>query len=155
MKRRLREALRPEGAGDIWIGGPPTRDDVEARLRGDPEARAYLFEWSMMELVEGYIEDERLQIAYLGQGVIGTNASPHDPGTASIHYHHGSGRMFGLAGLAVARIVPGGGELATVEIAGGEQIRARAVVANADPRATLKLLGDAARPIGAGASRNS
>ena len=110
----------------------------------------------MMDLVEGYIEDERLQIAYLGQGVIGTNASPHDPGTASIHYHHGSrgacsawrgsgatwlgawvsspsssatwrGSGVVAAGLAVARIVPGGGELATVEIAGGEQFRARAV----------------------------
>ena len=39
-----------------------------------------LFEWSMVECVEHYFEDERLQLAYLGQGVIGTNASPHDPG---------------------------------------------------------------------------
>ena len=47
-----------------------------------------LFEWSMAEFVEQYIDDERLQIAYLGQGVIGTNASPFDEGTASIRFHH-------------------------------------------------------------------
>ena len=34
----------------------------------------------MVEYVERYLDDERLQSAYLGQGVIGTNASPHDPG---------------------------------------------------------------------------
>jgi phytoene dehydrogenase-like protein len=36
---------------------------------------------------------ERLQSALWGQGVIGTNASPFDPGTASIHFHHSSGRI--------------------------------------------------------------
>ena len=38
-------------------------------------------------------------IAYLGQGVIGTNASPFDPGTASIRYHHSSGRLGGIPGM--------------------------------------------------------
>ena len=57
-----------------------------------------LFDWSMVELVERYLSDERLQLAYLGQGVIGTNASPHDKGTASVYFHHASGRMDGLAG---------------------------------------------------------
>ena len=58
-----------------------------------------LFEWSMVECVENYFQDERLQMAYLGQGVIGTNASPHDPGTASIHFHHQSGRLGGSPGM--------------------------------------------------------
>jgi phytoene dehydrogenase-like protein len=104
--------------------------------------------------------------------VIGTNASPFDPGTASIRFHHPSGRLGGLpgtwgyvkggmgvvsfilcdiareagavvaAGVPVARIVPGEG----VELAGGETISAPAVVSNADPRATLRLLGDRAHP---------
>ena len=107
-----------------------------------------LFEWSMVEFVEHYLDDERLQMAYLGQGVIGTNASPHDPGTASIHFHHHSGRLGGMPGMwgyveggmgmvsfllcdaaarpgpsvatgvPVARIVPGEG----VELEGGERI---------------------------------
>ena len=53
----------------------------------------------MVEYVEHFLRDERLQMAYLGQGVIGTNASPHDPGTASIHFHHQSGRLGGLPGM--------------------------------------------------------
>jgi phytoene dehydrogenase-like protein len=42
------------------------------------------------------------------------------------------------AGTPVARILPGEG----VELAGGECIRAKVVVANADPRTTLRLLGE-------------
>lgn len=170
--RRLRDALRPAGADDLWIGEAPTREQIEDRIGADDEAQALLFHWSMAEFVERYLADERLQIAYLGQGVIGTNASPFDAGTASIRFHHASGRMGGIpgmwgyvhggmgmvsfyfcdaareagatvaAGVSVARIVPGEG----VELEGGERIRARTVVANADPRQTLRLLGPAADP---------
>ena len=99
VKRRLRDALRPAGDGDLWIGRAPSRDELERRLGGDDEARKLLFEWSMVECVEHYLSDERLQSAYLGQGVIGTFASPHDPGTASIHFHHQSGRLGGMPGM--------------------------------------------------------
>lgn len=40
----------------------------------------------MAEFVEWYLLDERLQTGYLGQRVIGTNASPFDAGTASIRF---------------------------------------------------------------------
>ncbi len=53
----------------------------------------------MAEFVEHYLRDPRLQSAYLGQGVIGTNASPFDPGTASIRFHHASGRLGGMPGM--------------------------------------------------------
>jgi phytoene dehydrogenase-like protein len=122
----------------------------------------------MAEFVERYLRDERLQIAYLGQGVIGTNASPFDKGTASIYFHHSSGRLGGYpgtwgyvkggmgmvsfilcvaaqeagalvaTGVPVARICPGEG----VRLEAGELIRAPVVVSNADPRTTLRLLGD-------------
>lgn len=167
LKRRLRDALRPPGEADLWLDPEPTREKIEARLGGDVEARKLLFEWSMVELVERFLDDERLQVALLGQGVIGTNASPHDPGTAAVHFHHQSGRLGGepgawgyvrggmgrvslylaeaardagallARGLPVARIDPGRG----VELAGGDRIRARVVVSNADPRTTLALLG--------------
>jgi phytoene dehydrogenase-like protein len=167
---RLRDALRPEGDGDLWVGGPPSREAIEERIGGDEELRGLLFEWSMVEYVERFLKDERLQMAYLGQGVIGTNASPHDPGTASIHFHHSSGRQGGhpgtwgyvrggmgmvsfmlcdaareagatvAAGVPVARILPGEG----VELDSGDRIAAPVVVANADPRAALRLLGPAA-----------
>ncbi|HEY0795378.1 MAG TPA: NAD(P)/FAD-dependent oxidoreductase [Acidisarcina sp.] len=172
--RRLRNALRPapkDGIwNDIWIGESPTREQIEDRLGPDQEARNVLFNWSMAEYVEHYLTDERLQIALLGQGVIGTNASPFDPATASIRYHHSSGRLGGMpgmwgyvkggmgmvsfylcdaareagavvaAGAPVARILPGEGVL----LDSGEKIQASVVVSNADPRVTLRLLDAAA-----------
>ena len=98
VKDRLRDALRPDGADDVWIGPSPSREALERRLGDDAEARALLFEWSMVDMVERYLDDERLHLAYLGQGVIGTNASPLDPGTASVLFHHASGRMEGQPG---------------------------------------------------------
>jgi phytoene dehydrogenase-like protein len=172
VKRRLRDALRPEGTGDLWVGPAPSRDQLEERIGRDEEARKLLFEWSMVEYVQRFFDSERLQLAYLGQGVIGTNASPFDAGTASIHFHHQSGRLGGVPGMwgyvrggmgmvsfllsdiardlgavvatgaPVARIVPGEG----IELEGGERIRARCVISNADPKATLRLLRDAADP---------
>src|ERR1700744_1726463 len=97
--QRLRDALRPAGDRDCWIGDAPTQEEIDARLGNDEEARNVLFHWSMAEFVERYLEDERLQYAYLGQGVIGTNASPFDPGTASIRYPHSSGRLGGMPGM--------------------------------------------------------
>ncbi|HET7346650.1 MAG TPA: NAD(P)-binding protein, partial [Acidobacteriaceae bacterium] len=97
--RRLRDALRPPGDGDCWIGDAPTPEAIDARLGTDEEARHLLYDWSMAEFVAYYLSDERLQTAYLGQGVIGTNASPFDPGTASIRFHHASGRLGGMPGM--------------------------------------------------------
>ena len=178
--RRTRDALRPGAtdggakasawAGDVWVGEAPSREEIEDRLGSDDEARGLLFDWSMAEFVERYLRDERLQVAYLGQGVIGTNASPFDKGTASIRFHHASGRLGGMpgmwgyvhggmgmvsfyfcdaareagatiaAGVPVAQIVPGEG----VVLEGGERIAGRVVVSNADPQVTVKLLGNAA-----------
>jgi phytoene dehydrogenase-like protein len=124
----------------------------------------------MAEYVENYLSDERLQSAYLGQGVIGTKASPFGAGTASIRYHHSSGRLGGMpgmwgyvkggmgmvsfylcdaakeagatiaAGVPVAEILPGEG----IVLEGGERIHAPVVISNADPVVTLRLLGKSA-----------
>jgi phytoene dehydrogenase-like protein len=165
--RRLRNALRPANEADLWIGDAPSQEELDRRIGKDEEARKVLFEWSMVEFVENYLADERLQSAYLGQGVIGTRASPFDPGTASIRYHHSSGRLGGIpgmwgyvkggmgmvsfylcdaareagavvaAGAPVAEILPGEG----VILEGGERISAPVVISNADPVVTLRLLG--------------
>lgn len=170
--RRTRDALRPPDDRDVWIGEPPTREQIEDRLANDGEARSMLFDWSMAEFVEHYLRDERLQYGYVGQGVIGTNASPFDSGTASIRFHHSSGRLGGFpgtwgyvkggmglvsfflcdaaqeagatiaAGLPVSRILPGEG----VVLEGGDGISARVVVSNADPRTTLRLVANSADP---------
>jgi phytoene dehydrogenase-like protein len=170
--RRLRNALRPEGDRDLWIGAAPSPEEIDARLGSDTEARNVLFHWSMAEFLEHYLADERLHVALLGQGIIGTNASPFDPGTASIRFHHASGRLGGMpgmwgyvhggmgmvsfylcdaareagatiaAGIPVAQILPGEGVL----LEGGEKISAPIVISNADPRRTLTMLGNAADP---------
>jgi phytoene dehydrogenase-like protein len=170
VKRRLRDKLRPEGNDDLWLDPNVTREKLEYRLKGDDDAKKLLLEWSMVEYVEKYLQDERLQMAYLGQGVIGTNASPFDKGTASINFHHASGRLDGLpgtwgyvkggmgmvsfilcdiaralgvavaAGVAVSRIHPGEG----VELEGGERLNAPIIISNADPKMTLRLLDQAA-----------
>jgi phytoene dehydrogenase-like protein len=180
--RRLRDALRPpsgvsggdpyDGPQDLWIGDAPSQERLEDLLAGDPEAHSLLFDWSMAEFVERYLIDERLQSAYLGQGVIGTNASPFDAGTASIRFHHSSGRLGGMpgmwgyvkggmgmvsfyfcdaareagttmaAGVTVARILPGEGVL----LESGERIIAPVVVSNADPVRTLHMLDAFADP---------
>lgn len=169
---RATEAVRPPDARDMWMGRAPTRTQVEERLNGDREAIDLLFNWSMVEYLDYYLKDERLKQAYLGQGVIGTNASPYDPGTASIYFYHFCGRLgdsvgqwgyvkggmgmvsFILSDIAqelgvtiacgtpVARILPGEG----VELMGGERLRAPIVVSNADPVTTQRLLGPQADP---------
>lgn len=178
--RRLRDVLRPAsgmvvnnaaaGPRDVWIGDAPTTEQLEDLLVGDSEVHSLLFDWSMAEFVERYLFDERLQIAYLGQGVIGTNASPFDPGTASIRFHHASGRLGGMpgmwgyvkggmgmvsfyfcdaaqeagavvaVGIAVSRILPEVGVL----LEGGERITAPVVISNADPVRTLRMLDSSA-----------
>ncbi len=170
--QRAADAVRPPDERDMWIGPAPTRERVEARLKGDPEAIDFLFNWSMVEYLERYLKDERMQMAYLGQGVIGTNASPYERGTASIYFYHFCGRLgdsigqwgyvkggMGMVsfilcdiarelgatiacGVPVARILPGEG----VELMGGERINAPVIVSNADPRVTARLLGEAADP---------
>ncbi len=179
--RRLRDTVRPangverddpHGPHDLWIGDAPTQGQLEDLLAGDPEAHSLLFHWSMAEFVERYLSDERLQSAYLGQGVIGTNASPFDPGTASIRFHHASGRLGGMpgmwgyvkggmgmvsfylcdaardagaviaSGINVARILPGEGVL----LESGDRIAAPVVISNADPIRTLCMLDSSADP---------
>lgn len=167
VMRKARNLLRPEGEGDIWIGEPPAREQIEARLGNDPDCTGLLFDWSMAEYAERYLTDERLICALLGQGVIGTNASPFDAGTASVHFHHSSGRLGGMPGMwgyveggmgtvsfllcdiaqdagvavatgvPVAEIRPGAG----VVLADGATLSAPVVVSNADPRVTRRLLG--------------
>jgi phytoene dehydrogenase-like protein len=168
--QRLRDKLRPANDCDVWLGDAPSQEELDRRLGDDEEARKVLFEWSMAEYLENYLCDERLQSAYLGQGVIGTKASPFDAGTASIRYHHSSGRLGGMpgmwgyvkggmgmvsfflcdaakeagaviaAGVPVAEILPGEG----IMLESGERILAPVVISNADPVVTLRLLNKSA-----------
>jgi phytoene dehydrogenase-like protein len=173
LVRRVVDQLRPPDERDVWLGRAPTRDELAERVEHDPDALGLLFEWSQAELLERYLDDPRLRSALLGQGVIGTNASPFDAGTASIHLHHSSGHIdparpgtwgyvqggmgtvsFLLhdaavdAGAVVAAGVPVAGIVPSdgVVLDDGTAIHAPVVVANADPQVTLRLLGEHADP---------
>jgi phytoene dehydrogenase-like protein len=158
---RIRAVLR-EGTVDTWIGDAPDRAELEELFADDSEARDVVLYESIADVVERHVRDPRLRAALHGQGIIGTFAGPREPGTAWIHAHHclgllggwgyvegGMGRVsecIGAAareagavtctGVEVVAIVPGVG----VRLAGGETVRARAVVANTDPQHTLALV---------------
>jgi len=161
---RIRRALRA-GDRDTWVGDAPDRPALEELLAGDAEAIEVVFEASIADVVERYVRDERLRTALHGQGIIGTYAGPRDRGTAAVHLMHASGVLEGLpgawgyvsggmgrisfaladaaieagavvaAGVTVAAVVPGEG----VRLDGGETVRARVVVSNADPKRTVAL----------------
>jgi phytoene dehydrogenase-like protein len=170
--RRLRQELRRGVAGDTWQSASPSRAEIERILGGDPELISILFEDSIADILDRYVNDERIKHALFGQGVIGTFAGPRDPGTASIKLMHHQGDLLGLgpvwgyvkggigrvsfaiaeaaleagatiaAGVPVAEIAPGEG----VRTEEGEFIRAPVVVANADPKRTLGMLDGAEMP---------
>ena len=150
----------------------PDEDELRELLGHDPELIDALFETSIADVVERFVADPRLQQALYGQGVIGAWAGPRSPGTASIKLMHFQGTLEGVpmawgyveggmgrvsfaiaeaareagatlaAGVPVAEIRPGEG----VVLEGGEVIRASAVVSNADPIVTRRLLGAAIEP---------
>ncbi|HVR33957.1 MAG TPA: NAD(P)/FAD-dependent oxidoreductase [Acidimicrobiia bacterium] len=165
---RIRDALRPADDTDLWLDLQPTRAEVERRLGGDEVALATMFTDSQVDNLRRFFTDERMVAAYCGQGIIGTNASVLDPGTAFVDFHHASGRQEGIAGewgfvmggmgavsvvlakaaeeagaviateVEVVRIVPGSG----VVLANGDLVEATVVVANADPVRTASMIGD-------------
>ena len=140
--------------------------EIEELVGHDQEAIEVLFEESIASVVERHVADERLRTALHGQGIIGTNAGPRDPGTAAVHLMHSSGTLegtegawgyvvggmgrisFALAdaaeeagavlacGVPVAAVIPGVG----VRLEGGEMVRAKTVLSNADPKRTLSLI---------------
>jgi phytoene dehydrogenase-like protein len=167
--RRTADALRPPDERDVWLGRAPSRERLAELLDHDPEALGLLFTWSQAEFLERYLADDRLRAALMGQGVIGTNASPFDPGTASIHFHHSSGRMdpelpgtWGFveggmgtvsflihdAAVEAGAVVAAGVPVAAIEpesgvtLDDGTVINAPTVIVNADPQVAARLLGE-------------
>jgi phytoene dehydrogenase-like protein len=164
----VRKLLRT-GARDSWVGETPTRHEIEELLHGDQEMIDLVFEASIADVLDEYLDDQRLKDALFGQGVIGTWGGPHEPGTASIKLMHyqgdfeGQGPVWGYVeggmgmisfaiadaaleagatlacGVPVSQILPGEG----VVTEDGTTIRAANVVCNADPKVALRLLGEA------------
>lgn len=126
---------------------------------------------SATDFLSERFESEQIKATLATDGVIGTNGGPSTPGTAYILLHHVMGGAAGERGLwgfvrggmgaisqAIAssarargaqirtgaeidHILVENGRAKGLVLAGGEEIRARSVVSNADPKRTfLKLL---------------
>jgi len=163
IRRRLRTGER-----DTWLGGTPSREEIEDLLKGEQEMIDIVFSASIAEVLDDYMGDQRLKDALFGQGVIAAYGGPKDAGTASIKLMHYQGDLegqgpvwgyvkggmgmvsFAIADAAreagaqlatkvpVAEIVPGRG----VRLEDGTFINARTVICNADPKVALQLLSE-------------
>jgi phytoene dehydrogenase-like protein len=161
IRRRLRTGER-----DTWLGGTPSREEIEELLKGEQEMIDIVFSASIADVLDAYMSDQRLKDALFGQGVIAAYGGPKDAGTASIKLMHyqgdleGQGPVWGYVkggmgmvsfaiadaareagaqlatGVPVAEIVPGRG----VRLEDGTFINARTVLCNADPKVALQLL---------------
>ena len=148
----------------------------------DAKARA-IFEGSAAEFVERYVETPVLQAEMVNDGLIGTYAGPRTPGTGYVLIHHNAGQALGVQGAwgfvrggmgaiaraiassarasgasirtasPVARVIVERGEARGVALEDGTEIRARAVLSNADPKTTFLRLVPSAELDGAFASK--
>jgi phytoene dehydrogenase-like protein len=117
------------------------------------------------------IPSEPVRVPFAIQGLIGTLAGPEDPGTAFVGFYHDLGEASGMPGAwgyarggmgavtaalrsaaeaagarvrletAVERVLVEDGRATGVVLFGGDEVRARAVVSNADPLTTARLAG--------------
>ncbi|MCC6857525.1 MAG: NAD(P)/FAD-dependent oxidoreductase [Bryobacterales bacterium] len=160
----------PHGVGDYleWLK-PAAR--VARLAGKDLVALVRIFTQSAADFLDEWFESPEVKVTLATDGVIGANGGPRSPGTAYILLHHTMGGVAGHRGLwgfvrggmgtvsealaasarsrgaairvnaPVERILVRGGRARGVVLADGEEIRARTVVSNLDPRLTfLKLL---------------
>lgn len=140
----------------------PALSSVEPQAAGE-------FALPAARFVERYVETPVLQATLATDGLIGTYAGPRQAGTTYVLAHHYAGRIFGeqgawgfvrggmgaLSAAVAAAARAAGAEIrasmraiaidtsgndAIVHTATGEELRARAVLSNADPQTTFLRL---------------
>lgn len=132
-----------------------------------------IFTQSAAEFLDEWFESEQVKVTLATDGVIGANGGPRSPGTAYILLHHCMGGVNGHRGLwgfvrggmgavsnaiadsarskgavirtnaQVARILVRDGRVTGVALANGDEIQARVVASNLDPRRTFLQTMDA------------
>ncbi len=140
----------------------------------DEEIYRYLMFGNLYDMAADYFESDYLRAAIAGQGVIGSFIGPKTPGSVYVAWHHmfgeveghkgswgyvrgGMGRIsFAMAASAeahgavirtnapVAKILVHNGRAEGVCLESGEELRAAAILSNADPKRTfLQFCADA------------
>ncbi len=133
-----------------------------------------IFTQSAAEFLDEWFESEQIKVTLATDGVIGANGGPRSPGTAYILLHHCMGGVNGHRGLwgfvrggmgavsnaiadsarssgvvirtnaVVKKILVANGQVRGVVLADGEEVLARTVASNLDPRRTFLDSMDAA-----------
>lgn len=133
----------------------------------DEEIYRYLMFGNLYDMLADYFESDYLRAAFAGQGVIGSFIGPKTPGSVYVMWHHmfgevngeqgmwgyvrgGMGRIsFAMAASAeahgavirtdtpVAKVLVHNGRAEGVRLENGEELRAPAVLSNADPKRTF------------------
>jgi phytoene dehydrogenase-like protein len=139
----------------------------------DLVALVKIFTQSAADFLDEWFESPEVKVTLATDGVIGANGGPRSPGTAYILLHHCMGGLVGVRGLwgfvrggmgavseaiasaargygaitrtnaAVHKILVRGGRACGVVLENGDEIQAKAVASNLDPRATFLRLVDA------------
>jgi phytoene dehydrogenase-like protein len=125
---------------------------------------------SVRDFLDERFESDHIKTTLATDGVIGTNGGPSTPGTAYILLHHVMGGAAGPRGLwgfirggmgaisqalaasaqsrgaivrtnaEVKRVIVSGGQAVGVALSNGDELRARVVISNADPKRTFLSL---------------
>src|SRR5256714_11952622 len=140
----------------------------------DEEIYRYLMFGNLYDMLADYFESDYLRAAFAGQGVIGSFIGPKTAGSVYVMWHHMFGEVNGEHGMwgyvrggmgrisfamvasaealgavirtsaPVEKIMIHDGRAEGVRLENGEELRARAVLSNADPKRTfLQLCADA------------
>ncbi|MGE5667421.1 MAG: phytoene desaturase family protein, partial [Betaproteobacteria bacterium] len=153
-------------AVDAWKASKPFRALDRAGQRDVLD----LFTKSAGEILDRWFESDPIKAAFGFDAVVGNFQSPYAPGSAYVLLHHVFGEVNGergqwghaLGGMGaitqamakecavrgvtirtrspVARVIVEEGRAAGIELAGGETIRARRVVANVNPKLLFREL---------------
>ncbi len=148
-------------AGALRLGG------LALRHRGALAEAAWLFSTSAKQFLDERFESEEVKAVLASQAVIANSVGPSAPGTAYVLLHHVAGEVAGggwawgfvrggmgrvtelmaeaareagaevRTGAEVERIRTRDGRVTGVVLGGGEEIDARAVLSNADPKRTF------------------
>jgi phytoene dehydrogenase-like protein len=156
----------PKGVA-AWIEYIKLAGRLRGLSRSELTGLVKIFTQSAADFLDDWFESPELKVTLATDGVIGANGGPRSAGTAYILLHHSMGGVAGHRGLwgfvrggmgavsnaiaasaraagaeirtgaPVARILVRNGRAAGVVLESGEEIAARAVASNCDPKRTF------------------
>ena len=162
----------PRGVGDL-LDYLKIAAKLRGMSAADITGMVKVFTQSASDLLDDWFESPEIKVTLATDGVIGANGGPRSPGTAYILLHHCMGGVGGKRGLwgfvrggmgavsnaiadsarshgaeirvnaPVSKVLIEAGEAVGVVLENGEEVRAKIVASNLDPKLTFLKLIDA------------